>query len=360
MAFKSFLASLISIVALFQASQAGLIKRVACPNSKHTATNAACCSWFNVLDDLQKNVLFSECGEASHSSLRIVFHDAIGFSKNSNKGGGADGSIIKFGDTELEFAANNGIEEIADDLQGVADAHGKTYGDIIQFAGAVGVANCAGAPRLQFLAGRPNATAPAPDGTVPDPFQPVSTILARMADAGFSSDELVALLASHTIAAADEVDTTIPGTPFDSTADQFDTQIFIETQLRGLTFPGTGPHQGEVASPLAGEMRLQSDHNLARDPATACTWQSFANNHALMTQKFSAAMKKLAVLGQNTNKLIDCSEVIPVPKGTSVTPHFPAGKSHADIEQACSSTVFPNLPTAPGPAKSVTPVPPGT
>ncbi|TDL16015.1 manganese peroxidase 1 precursor [Rickenella mellea] len=361
MAIKSVLASLISVVALFQASQAGLIKRVACPNSKHTATNAACCSWFNVLDDLQVNVLFSECGEASHSALRIVFHDAIGFSKTSNMGGGADGSIILFGDTELEFAANNGIDEIAGDLQTVADAHGKTYGDIIQFAGAVGVANCAGAPRLQFLAGRPNATAPAPDGTVPDPFQPVTTILARMADAGFSPAELVALLASHTMAAADKVDTTVPGTPFDSTADQFDTQVFIETQLRGISgFPGTGPHQGEVESPLAGEMRLQSDHNLARDPATACTWQSFANNHALMNSQFAAAMKKLTVLGQNTRHLIDCSEVIPVPKLTTVTPHFPAGKTNADIEQACATAAFPHLPTLPGPAVSIAPVPPGT
>lgn len=42
----------------------------------------------------------------------------------------------------------------------------------------------------------------------------------------------------HTIAAADEVDPTIPGTPFDSTPELFDTQFFIETQLRGTGFPG--------------------------------------------------------------------------------------------------------------------------
>ncbi|TDL26243.1 manganese peroxidase [Rickenella mellea] len=361
MAIKSFLASLVTVVALFQASQAGVVKRaVQCRGTAHTAANPACCSWFRVLDDLQKNVLFSECGEASHSALRIVFHDAIGFSKTKNFGGGADGSIIMFDDPELGYAANNGIDEIADDLRPVADAHGKSYGDIIQFAGAVGVANCAGAPRLKFLAGRPNATAPAPDGTVPDPFQTVPVILARMKDAGFSPEEMVALLASHTIAAADKVDESIPGTPFDSTPDVFDTQVFIETQLRGLTFPGTGPHLGEVASGLVGEMRLQSDHNFARDDATSCTWQSLANNHNLMNQRFSAAMDKLAVLGQNVNKLIDCSEVIPVPKTTTVTPHFPAGKTNADVEQACATAAFPKLPTLPGPPKAVQPVPGGT
>ena len=38
-----------------------------------------------------------------HSLVRIAFHDAIGFSLNSNKGGGADGSIIQFQDIELNF-----------------------------------------------------------------------------------------------------------------------------------------------------------------------------------------------------------------------------------------------------------------
>ena len=64
---------------------------------------------------------------------------------------------------------------------------------------------------------------------------------------------------SHTVAAADKVDTTIPGTPFDSTPEIFDSQFFVETQLRGTLFPGTGGNQGEVESPLRGELRLQSD-----------------------------------------------------------------------------------------------------
>ncbi|KAF8531615.1 heme peroxidase, partial [Gautieria morchelliformis] len=53
-------------------------------------------------------------------------------------------------------------------------------GDLIQFAGAVALSNCPGAPRLQFLAGRPNATAPAPDGLQPTPGDSVDKILARM------------------------------------------------------------------------------------------------------------------------------------------------------------------------------------
>ncbi len=82
---------------------------------------------------------------------------------------------------------------------------------------------------------------------------------------------------SHTIAAADHVDPTIPGTPFDSTPELFDTQFFIETQLRGTLFPGTAGNQGEIMSPLQGEIRLQSDGELARDARTACEWQSFVS-----------------------------------------------------------------------------------
>jgi manganese peroxidase len=67
-----------------------------------------------------------ECGEEVHESLRLTFHDAIGFSPTKGyvaspivivflililficfcSGGGADGSIIVFEDTEVNFHAN--------------------------------------------------------------------------------------------------------------------------------------------------------------------------------------------------------------------------------------------------------------
>ena len=45
------------------------------------------------------------------------------------------------------------------------------------------------------------------------------------------------------------------------------------------------------------------------------------DNHELMVTNFRNAMMKLAVVGQDTRKLIDCSELIPEPK--------PAVKLHA-------------------------------
>ena len=184
---------------------------------------------------------------------------------------------------------------------------------------------------------------------------PVNKIFARFQDVGFQTSEVVRLLSAHTIAAANTLDPTIPGAPFDSTPEAFDTQFFIETQLRGMSFPGSGNVQGESPSPLRGEMRLISDQTIARDSRTACEWQSFTNNQNKFQETFPDVFGRLGLLGVDRTTLIDCSEVIPqpppLPAGSH--PHFPAGKSRADVEQACAFTPFPSLPTDPGPSTTV-------
>ncbi|EJD44370.1 MnP-atypical, short manganese peroxidase [Auricularia subglabra TFB-10046 SS5] len=321
--------------------------------------NAQCCQFIQVRDDLLNDVFEGLCGENAHSTIRIAFHDAIGFSQAGGKGGGADGSIIQFGDIELPFEANNGIDEIVEVLQPFALDHGISFADVIHFGSSVALSLCPGAPTVQTFVGRPNATAPAPDGTVPDPFNPVTDILARMAEAGFSPDEVVALLASHSVAAQDKVEPAIDRSPFDSTPATFDNQIFLETMLRGVLFPGDGAHEGEVESPLPGEFRLQSDGAFARDSRTACTWQSLALDHNAMSSKFSTAMTKLNLLGQNQALLADCTELIPAaPSVPNKQAFFPAGKTHNDIEQACATLAFPTtLSTQAGATMTVARVP---
>ncbi|RPD57420.1 Mn peroxidase MNP5 [Lentinus tigrinus ALCF2SS1-7] len=363
MAFKALL-SIVSIVAALQGANAALTRRVACPDGKNTATNAACCALFPIRDDIVTNLFHNQCAEEAHESLRLTFHDAVAFSPSAAArgqfaGGGADGSIVLFSETETNFHANLGTDEIVALQKPMIAKHNISAADFIQFAGALALTVCPGAPRVDFLLGRKDATRAAPDGLVPEPFDTIDDILARMLDVGFQDFEVVWLLSAHTIGAADRVDPTIPRTPFDSTPGIFDTQFFIETQLRGQTFPGQSGVHGEVTSPLRGEMRLQSDHLLARDSRTACEWQSFTNDQEKFEETFPDVFNRLAVLGVDTNTLIDCSEVIPQPPPlpASVRPHFPAGKTHADIEQACAETPFPSFPTDPGPATVVAPVP---
>ncbi|TDL20863.1 manganese peroxidase 2 [Rickenella mellea] len=346
----------LALVALATAASAANFRRVACPDGVNTAVNEACCVFHTLRDQLQANAFENQCGEEVHEVLRLTFHDAIGFSKSGAlAGGGADGSMILFDSIETAFAANAGIDESVDLLAPFMAQTGVSAGDLIQFAGAVGITNCPGAPKLSFLAGRPNATGPADDGTVPEPQQSTDVIFARMADANFSPTELVHLLASHTIARSDHVDPTIQQVPFDTTPFTFDTQFFLEVLLKGTGFPGTAGNSGEVESPLAaeGEMRLESDFAIARDPSTACEWQAQINNQQLMMSNFKSAMEKMALIGQDSSNFIDCSEAVPdpiAPNGKDAT--FPAGTGPEDLEQACASP-FPTLQTDPGAATDI-------
>ncbi|KZV89005.1 peroxidase MNP2 [Exidia glandulosa HHB12029] len=352
-------AALVSLALVSGAFARAIKPRAVCADGT-TVSNAACCAFIPVRDDLINDIFEGTCGENAHSTVRIAFHDAIGWSDFSDKGGGADGSMIAFGDIELAFEANAGIDEIVEDLQPFALAHGISFGDVIQFGSSVALSLCPGAPLVQTFVGRANATEPAVDGTVPDPFNPVDMILARMLDAGFQPEEVIALLASHTIAAQDEIEPAIERSPFDSTPALFDNQVFLEVLLQGTAFPGNGSHEGEVESPLPGEFRLQSDRDLARDPRTACTWQSFALDHDTMAQKFSAAMTKLSLLGQFQDQLVDCTEIIPqAPPSSRSQAFFPAGKTFDDLELTACDNAFPTtLLTQEGTTTSVARVPP--
>nr|WCB70303.1 lignin peroxidase LiP9 [Trametes hirsuta] len=364
MILKSLLAA-VSLVATLRGANAALTRRVACPDGKNTATNAACCQLFDVRDDLQENLFHGGlCTAEAHESLRLTFHDAIAISPALEAqgifgGGGADGSIAIFSDIETGFHPNIGLDEIVNLQKPFVARHNLSNADFIQFAGAIGASNCAGAPQLAAFVGRKDATQPAPDGLVPEPFHTPDQIFSRLADASQGEfDEILTvwLLVAHTVAAANDVDPTVPGSPFDSTPSVWDTQFFIETLLNGTTFPGTASNKGEVSTAVQGTLRLQSDFAIARDNRSACEWQSFVDNQEKAQAMFQFVFHDLSILGQDINSLVDCTEVVPVPAPVQGVTHFPAGLTVADIDQACAETPFPTLPTDPGPATSVAPV----
>ena len=118
-----------------------------------------------------------------------------------------------------------------------------------------------------------------------------------------------------------------------------------------MGWPGTPNNFGEVESPLplgsgndTGELRLQSDFAIARDPRTACFWQGFVNQQDFMVSSFKAAMSKLAILGHNRADLIDCSDVVPTPKpGVNKPASFPATTGPQDLQLTCTNETFPSL-----------------
>lgn len=96
------------------------------------------------------------------------------------------------------------------------------------------------------------------------------------------------------------------------------------------------------------------------------------DNQSKLQSAFKAAMLKLSLVAQDKSKLVDCSDVIPVPPTLNAAAHLPAGLTQNDIEQAvranprlliiafsqgslfqCASTPFPALTTDPGSYTSV-------
>ena len=76
------------------------------------------------------------------------------------------------------------------------------------------------------------------------------------------------------------------------------------------------------------------------DPRTACHWQRNVDQEEHMRDSFTAAMAKLSVLGQNRRHLIDCSDVIPVPKRFTGKAHLPAGTTLDDIEASVGAKML--------------------
>ena len=63
---------------------------------------------------------------------------------------------------------------------------------------------------------------------------------------------------------------------------------------------------------------------------------------------FQKAMAKVAVIGQDKSKLVDCSDVIPQPKslwdGRRISAAYPPGHFSTEVEQSCTSEPFPAIP----------------
>ena len=81
-------------------------------------------------------------------------------------------------------------------------------------AGALSLSVCPGAPRVKFVIGRPPPKEAAPDFIVPQPVNTTTELIDAFAVVNFSPAELVALLASHSVAGADDFAPPLAGYAF--------------------------------------------------------------------------------------------------------------------------------------------------
>ena len=53
-----------------------------------------------------------------------------------------------------------------------------------------------------------------------------------------------------------------------------------------------------------------------------------------LQNRFQFIFEAMGQLGQDVDALTDCSDVLPIPPALKTDPHFPAGKTLNDVEQA--------------------------
>lgn len=236
--------------------------------------------WSDVSKELQTS--FTGCGRDAHGAIRAPFHDCIN--------NGCDGSLILT--DECSRAENGGLSDICGKLKAWSTKYSVSAADMIQFAAATAIAVCPLGPTVKALVGRKDSSNAAPVGSVPSSRDSVDKILSAFSAKGFSADDVVALLGTHSVAVQVNDDPSQAGKSLDSTPSVYDTKFYTETK------DGIAPYS------------LQSDKLMSNDTQTAKTWSDFGDNKDSWASKFIDAWNRFAVIGNDLDSLADCSSLI--------------------------------------------------
>lgn len=191
--------------------------------------------WSEVLPELQ--TAFSGCGKDAHGAIRAPFHDCIN--------NGCDGSLILT--DECSRTENAGLSDICAKLLSWTQKYNTSAADMIQFAAATAISSCPLGPRVKALVGRIDSSEAAPLNSMPGSRDSISSILDKFAAKGFSPDDVVALMGTHSVAVQVNDDPAEAGKSLDSTPSVYDLKFYQETM------DGTAPYS------------LQSDKGLANN-----------------------------------------------------------------------------------------------
>jgi manganese peroxidase len=238
---------------------------VAPPTDSEACKNDPCCIWKYIAEEMRKAMVGTagRCNNLARGSVRLGFHDAGTWSKNTGRGGGADGSIVLAGEC-YDRSENSGLVETCDQYKtwfGKYKSYGISMADLIQMGANVATVVCPLGPRVRSFVGRKDNNAAAPTGLLPTPFDSAEKLINLFADKTISPAGLVALVGAHTTSQQRFVDPARAGDPQDSTPGVWDVAFYGQT---------TDPNAPKRV------FKFQSDINLSKDPRTAPTWNAFS------------------------------------------------------------------------------------
>jgi len=272
------------------------------------STDPACAPFLPLVQEIMGSLFGGLCGDEARAATRLAFHDAGTFSlalaATGAPNGGADGSMLIDPD-EPNRSENNGLQTIVTLLRAISLSFPDiAKADVLQLAGALSVQVCPGGPQISPLfMGRKDATNVAPTGLLPDPSQAVPFLQARFEDMGLTVDNMVALIGAHTTAKQMFVDAEFAGDAMDTSVDVWDVG-FYSNALAQATVNDTFFAEN-------GVFILESDLQMALNSATSSRFGQFASNQNTWTSHYSQAHSAMSVLGQDTNTLVQCDEILP-------------------------------------------------
>lgn len=171
------------------------------------------------------------CTNAARAAVRLGFHDAAGWSKNTGTSGGADGSLI-LAPEEIKRPGNRGLEEIVTLTQSWYNkykSYGVTAADIVQMGANVATVVCPLGPRIKSYVGRKDNSKACTDGLLPPVTASADDLIKLFQDKTIQPNGLTALLGAHSTAQQRFVDPSRAGDPQDSTPGVWDMAYYTET-----------------------------------------------------------------------------------------------------------------------------------
>jgi L-ascorbate peroxidase len=267
-----------------------------------------CCPWYDVSDKLTALFLGpdGQCNDNARAAIRMGFHDAGSWDKNSLNGG-ADGSLLMdFG--EIDRPENNGLQNIRTVLRTVQKQTGVGYADLVQYAHNHATITCPKGPRVRTLVGRKDATKAAPTGLLPDVHDEADNLIALFQNKGISPHDLAALLGAHASAKQRFVDPSQAHKPLDTTPGGGDGEFYNDT----LTQPTKKNPDIFV---------LPSDQVLSVHPKLNDEWKSFVGNQPHWNEDYAKAYFRMSLNGvKNLKDLRDCTRTLPASRPNYVVP----------------------------------------
>jgi len=238
--------------------------------------------------------------------IRLAWH-ASGTFCNSTKTGGSNGATMRCA-PESEWGANAGLKGARDFLEPIKSKYPNlSYADLWTLAGVVAVENMGG-PNVPWRSGRSDSAAPTsvPDGRLPaadsgapkDNASHVRMIFNRM---GFNDQEIVALLAAHSVGRchANASGYVNPWTYSETTFSNEFHRLLIDGEWTVKKTEGGQPWKGplQYESPDGKIMMLPADLILVQDAEFRKYVELYAKDEEKMFTDFSSAFSKSLELG---------------------------------------------------------------